>query len=93
MRLTISLSSWALKPAFSQSLTVLRTTGAQSDAAKKKCESDVKAGSGNYPVKFDVQKPTKTTDNTAEVAVKSMAPSGTVKLKKEDGKFRIDDVK
>ncbi len=70
-----------------------RTTGAQSDAAKKKCESDVKAGSGNYPVKFDVQKPTKTTDSTAEVAVKSMAPSGTVKLKKEDGKFLIDDVK
>lgn len=68
------------------------STGQQSDEAKTTCETQVKSGKGDFPVKFTIQKPTKKEQNAAEVPITAKALNGVVKLKKEEGKFRVDAV-
>lgn len=65
-------------------------TGAQSDKAAAKCQKLVKAGGKGLPLRFSVI--TKEADkSSADVSIEAQVPE-RVKLRKEGGKLKIDQV-
>ena len=68
------------------------TTNAQSDAAKKKCEQQVKSGARNLPLRVSVD-PGRATDQDAQTTVRATPPQAKIKLRKEDGRLKVDSVK
>ena len=69
-----------------------KSTGQQSNAAKKRCEDQVKSGSGNFAVKLNVGKARPGGETAAQVPVSGTVQPGTVKLRKENDKFKVDGI-
>ena len=68
-----------------------RTAEAESDAANKQCEQQVKAGSGKLPLRVSI-KPGQASEQSGETTVKTAPPNARIKLRKEDGKLKVDSV-
>ena len=69
-----------------------KTTGAQSDQAMKKCEDAVKSKKGSQlPLSIYVQ-PGAAGKTSAEATIEASLPKQPIKLRKEDGDFKVDSV-
>ncbi len=70
-----------------------KTTGQTGQRAKKTCEQQIKAGTGNYPFQFEIAEPATTGASAAQVAASGKKLRGHIKLKKQQDKLLIDAVK
>lgn len=70
--------------------TVTKQSGA---AAKKTCEKQVKAGTGDYPFQFAIPKPKVSGAAKARVDASGKKLRGHITLKQQKGKLLIDGVR
>ncbi|MDQ3850413.1 MAG: hypothetical protein M3296_07355 [Actinomycetota bacterium] len=61
--------------------------------AKKTCEDQIKAGTGDYPFQFAIPKPRTTGATQARVTATGKKLRGHVTLRKQKGKLLIDAVR
>ncbi|MCA1700077.1 MAG: nuclear transport factor 2 family protein [Actinobacteria bacterium] len=68
------------------------TTGQPGKTAKKTCAREIKAGTGDYPFQFEVDRPSVTQAGAAQVDATGKKLRGHITLKQHNGKLLIDSV-